>query len=138
MTRYPIDTTPLSALVASRPTAVSLITPWMAAREAVTRVLIFGEVLEGLKGRPNFRQRHAQLLTLIQRLSLGFVDVPIMQRYADIRRELRPPTGPGLIGDIDTLIAATALEYGLIVVTCDTDCMRVLGLAVHLIPRASL
>jgi predicted nucleic acid-binding protein len=33
-----------------------------------------------------------------------------LEQYADIRRKLRPPQGPGLIGDTDTLIAATALE----------------------------
>ena len=40
-----------------------------------------------------------------------------MECYADIRRALRPPQGPGLIGDIDTLIAATALERNLALVT---------------------
>jgi predicted nucleic acid-binding protein len=40
-----------------------------------------------------------------------------MARYADLRRDMRPPHGPGLIGDIDTLIAATALEHRLILVT---------------------
>lgn len=34
----------------------------------------------------------------------------------------------GLIGDIDTLIAATALEHGLILVTTDSDFGRVPGL----------
>ena len=32
----------------------------------------------------------------------------IMERYADVRRAMRRPYGPGLIGDVDTLIAATA------------------------------
>lgn len=43
----------------------------------------------------------------------------ILERYADLRRQLRPPYGPGLIGDIDTLIAATALEHDLTLVTTD-------------------
>jgi len=39
-----------------------------------------------------------------------FLTYSILERYAEIRRTLRPPHGSGLIGDIDTLIAATALE----------------------------
>jgi predicted nucleic acid-binding protein len=60
-----------------------------------------------------------------------------LQRYADIRRALRPPHGPGLIGDIDTLIAATALDRHLTLVTMDTDFQRVPGLTVRLLPRHS-
>ncbi len=54
-----------------------------------------------------------------------------MERYAEIRRTLRPPHGPGLIGDIDTLIAATALERHLTVVTTDSDYERVPDLKVR-------
>ena len=43
---------------------------------------------------------------------------------------MRPPHGPGLIGDIDTLIAATALERNLTVVTKDAHFQRVTGLNV--------
>ena len=56
-----------------------------------------------------------------------------LEHYADIRRALRPPHGPGLIGDIDTLIAATALERSLAVVTMDRDFDRVPGLQVRLL-----
>lgn len=55
MRRYLIDTTPLSALVTNRPPVVALITPWMQAHEAATSILVYGEVLEGLKSRPNYR-----------------------------------------------------------------------------------
>ena len=58
-----------------------------------------------------------------------------MDRYADIRRQLRLPHGPGLIGDVDTLIAATALERGLMVVTTDSDFARVPDLQVMMLPR---
>lgn len=59
----------------------------------------------------------------------------ILERYADLRRRLRPPYGPGLIGDIDTLIAATALEHNLTLVTTDTDYQRVPHLKLELLPR---
>ena len=59
----------------------------------------------------------------------------ILERYAELRRRLRPPHGPGLIGDIDTLIAATALEHGLTLVTTDTDYQRGPDLKLTLLPR---
>ena len=48
---------------------------------------------------------------------------------------LRPPYGPGLIGDIDTLIAATALVYDLALVTTGSDFTRVPQLHVMVLPR---
>ena len=57
-----------------------------------------------------------------------FLTYSIMERYADIRRQLRPPYGPGIIGDVDTLIAATAVQQELTLVTTDTDFERVPGL----------
>jgi predicted nucleic acid-binding protein len=45
----------------------------------------------------------------------------ILERYADIRRTLRPPIEEGLIGDVDTLIAVTALERNLTIVTTEQD-----------------
>jgi len=44
---------------------------------------------------------------------------------------------PGLIGDIDTLIAATAIERHLTVVTCDEDFARIAGLQTIIIPRTA-
>lgn len=61
-----------------------------------------------------------------------------MERYGDIRRQLRTPQGPGLIGDVDTLIAATALERNLTLVTSDSDFERVPELKLILVPRKSL
>jgi len=44
----------------------------------------------------------------------------------------------GLIGDIDTLIAAIALEYNLTMITTDSDYTRVPGLSVQLLTMAQL
>jgi predicted nucleic acid-binding protein len=67
-----------------------------------------------------------------------FLTYPILERYTDIRRSLRKPHGKGLIGDIDTLIAATALERNLTVVTIDTDFQRVPNLKVILLSPTTL
>lgn len=138
MTHYLIDTTPLAGLITNRAPLVDLIRPWMLAHEAATSILVYGEVLEGLKGRPNYGQRQTELLILLGEIVPYFVTHAIMERYADLRRELRPPHGPGLIGDIDTLIAATALEHDLTLVTADADFARVTGLKLILLDRLTL
>jgi predicted nucleic acid-binding protein len=50
-----------------------------------------------------------------------------------------PFHGSGFIGDVDTLMAATALERHLTVVTLDQDFTRVPALRVHLLetPRST-
>jgi tRNA(fMet)-specific endonuclease VapC len=59
-----------------------------------------------------------------------------MERYAAIRLQLRPRGE--LIGDVDTLIAATALERNLTLVTTDGDFRRVPGLRVELVTRQQI
>ena len=130
MRRYLLDTGPLAAYLHNRQAAIELISPWIRHREAATSILAYGEVIEYLRGRPNFPGRQAQLRTLLREISPYFLTYAILDRYADIRRQLRPPHGPGLIGDVDTLIAATALERGLTIVTADRDFERVPGLDV--------
>jgi predicted nucleic acid-binding protein len=130
--RYLLDTGPLAAYLHNRQSAIALLSPWIRQREAATSILVYGEVIEYLKGRSDFAHRRAQLRTLLAAIAPYFLTYGILERYAEIRRQLRPPHGPGLIGDIDTLIAATALERNLIVVTTDRDFQRVPGLAMQL------
>jgi predicted nucleic acid-binding protein len=110
----------------------------MERHEAATSILVYAEVVEYIKGRADFSSRHAHLRTLLGEVYPYFLTYRILERYADLRRSLRPPNGPGLIGDIDTLIAATALERHLTVVTTDTDFQRVPGLRVILLSRATM
>ncbi len=138
MRRYLLDTTPLAALLNGRPAAVSLITPWMRSHEVITSSLVYAEVIEYIKGKPDFPAFRAALRTLLREILPYSLTYAILERYADIRRQLRPPHGPGLIGDIDTLIAATALERNLTLVTTDSDYQKVPNLKVILIPRTDL
>ena len=87
--------------------------------------MVYGEVIEYLKGLPNYPRRQADLRRLLRAVYPYFLTYSVMEHYADIRRALRPPHGPGLIDDIDTLIAATALTHDLTVVTTDSDFARV-------------
>lgn len=138
MKRYLIDTSVLGAGLFQRRGAVALLTPWITRREAATSILVYGELIEHIRGRPEFAAHRQALRELLREVSPYFCTYPILERYADIRRQLRPPSGAGLIGDVDTLIAATALERNLTVVTVDADFQRVPGLNVLLLQRSDL
>ncbi len=56
----------------------------------------------------------------------------IMELYGDIRLQMRAPRGAGVLQDSDSLIAATALRYGLTVITNNKkDFERVPSLSVE-------
>jgi predicted nucleic acid-binding protein len=131
--RYLLDTGPLAAYLFGRPAAREVVTPWVRAQEAATSPVVYAEVTEYLLGRPDAARRQRELRELLQVVRPYALTYPILERYARLRRRLRPPHGPGLIGDLDTLLAATALERGLTVVTTDGDFRRVPGLEVILV-----
>ena len=136
MRRFLLDTPMVSAYLLSRPVALRLINPWIQNREAATSILVYGEVNEYIRGRPDYPQLHAQLIELLKEITPFFITYPIMRRYGEIRRSLRPTNS--LIGDFDTLIAATALERNLTVVTSDGDFQRVPALKLMIVPRSQL
>ena len=132
-----LDTTPLTALLTNRPALVSLLTPALSRDELATSILVYGEVLEHIRSAPDFTHRRTMLRHLLRGARPYLITYPIVERYADLRRQLRPPYGPGLVGDIDTLIASTALTYDLELVTTDSDFLRVPGLRVMLLDRTT-
>lgn len=138
MRRYLLDTSLLAALLNNRPQAVSLVISWINSREVTTSILAYAEVVEYIKDFPDFEQRHGVLRNLLRGVHAYSLTYPIVERYADIRRQLRRPHGPGLIGDMDTLIAATALERNLNLVSTDADFERVPVLKLMLMPRQAL
>ena len=138
MKRFLLDTTPLSSYLNGRSEAVELIDPWLDPHEVATSILVYGEVCEYLMARSEYAARDTQLRRLLREITPYFLSYSTLRRYALIRRQLRQPYGPGLIGDIDILIAATALERDLTVVTADTDYTRVPGLSVMLLDRRTL
>ena len=133
MRRYLLDSAPLAALLHARPAAVTLMRPRLVQHEAATSILVYGEVVEYLQGQADLPRHQEALRTLLREVYPYFLTFPILERYAALRRQLRPPHGPGLIGDIDTLIVATALERGLTVVTTDRDFQLVPDLKVTLL-----
>lgn len=125
-----LDTAPLAAYTRGRAGAVARLDALIQHHEAAASIISYGEVIEGLYALP------AQFTLLLP-------DYPIMERYAAIRRTMRPMRTAagqpgGLIGDLDTLIAATALEHGLTIITTDNDFTRVPGLVIQLLTMAQL
>ena len=138
MSRYLLDTGILSAYLRGRAQIVALVEPLILSNEATTSILVYGEILEYLRQFADFDQRRTSLqetLVDVTPLPLNYL---IMEHYADIRRAMRPPHGSGLIGDIDTLIAATARVHHLQVITADGDYLRVPQLQVQRIDRGWL
>lgn len=135
MRGYLLDSTPLAALLNERPATVSLVTPWIKGGEAGTSVLSYAEVVEYIASRVDAAKRKIALRQLLRGVKPYGLTYAVLERYGEIRRRLRPPHGPGLIGDIDTLIAATALEHDLTLVTTDSDFERVPSLQVLFLPR---
>jgi predicted nucleic acid-binding protein len=133
MRQYLLDSAPLAGYLHGRASFVDLIIPFIREHQAATSILVYAEVIEYLKGLPDFPRRRQQLQRLLREIYPYFLTYAIVERYADIRRAMRAPHGPGLIGDVDTLIAATALERNLTVITLDQDFTRVPGLRVQLL-----
>jgi predicted nucleic acid-binding protein len=135
MRKFLLDTNVLGAYLRARRGAVELADGWIVSGEAATSIVIYGEISEYLKGLTGYaRYRHA-LRRLLIRVHPYPLSYAILERYADLRRAMRCS---GLIGDIDTLIAATALEHRLTLVTTDNDFTRVPGLLHHVLPLSAL
>ncbi len=138
MRLYLLDSNIVAAYLLGRPAAEELARAWVLNDEAATSILVYGEVSEYLKGFPDAPKRLAALRTLMKKVYPYPLTYSSLEQYAEIRRAMRPPHGPELIGDIDTLIAATALDNGLTLITTDSDFTRVPDLSVMYIPRAKL
>ena len=134
MRRYLLDSPILTGYLKGRK-VVTLVEPWLEQNEAATSLLIYGEISEYNHSFPDFARRQTELRALLQQVYPYGLSYLILERYAELRRMLRPPQGPGLIGDIDTLIAATALVYDLTLVTIDSDFTRVPQLQLMFLPR---
>ena len=131
MKPYLLDTSLLAAYLHNRTKAIRLMTPWIKNDEVVTSILVYGEVIEYLKGLPNFADKYTKLHRILDEIPPYPLTYAILDLYADIRRTLRPLRKD--IGDIDTLIAATALEHDLTIVTIDRDFERIPDIKMRLV-----
>lgn len=135
MRSYLLDSPILTGYLKGRKEIVTLVEPWVEHNQAATSLLVYGEISEYNHSFPDSARRQTELRALLQQVYPYGLSYLILERYAELRRMLRPPHGPGLIGDIDTLIAATALVYDLTLVTTDSDFTRVPLLHLMFLPR---
>jgi len=108
MKKYLLDTYVVAGYLLVRKRAIKLVRPLLAQDEAATRMLVYGEVAEYVKKFADFSAYKASLEALFEHIFPYPLTYAILEQYADIRRTLRPRHQD--IGDIDTLIAATAIE----------------------------
>src|SRR5512135_1895726 len=123
MNTYLLDTSVVAGYLLAREKARQLVQPLLTQEEAATSILVYGEVAEYVKKFADFHSYKASLQALLEQMYPYPLTYAILERYADIRRQLRPQHKD--IGDIDTLIAATAIEHNLTIVTIDRDFERV-------------
>jgi|SRR5579864_4108537 len=131
MKNYLLDTSVVAGYLLNRVRAIELVSPLLEREKAATSILVYGEVVEYVKSFTAFRSYRESLEALLEQIDPLPLTYPILERYADIRRTLRPQHTE--IGDIDTLIAATALEHDLTLLTIDTDYHRVPNLKYKLV-----
>ena len=133
MKRYLLDTSLVAAFLHGRKHIIEMIDLWVRKQEVGTSILVYGEVTEYLKGLADYSRYQVRLLKLftLEQITPYPLTYAILERYADIRRTLRPVHQD--IGDIDTLIAATAIEHNLTIVTIDRDFERVPHLKMKLV-----
>jgi predicted nucleic acid-binding protein len=135
MAEHLVDTGPLAGYLLGRRWAIETLDPLLDKHEAATSILVNGEAIGYLKSLTDYAARRRQLRRQLQEIRPYLLTYGVLERFADIRRALLPPYGTGLIGDVDTLIAATALAYDLTVVTVDRDFTRVPQLRVRVLAR---
>ena len=138
MSGFLLDTSLVAAYLRGRSGAVALISPWIASGEAATSIIVYGEAIEYISGFSTPGRWQVALRAHSGTMPVFDLTYAIMERYANLRRAMRPPLGPGLIGDMDTLIAATTLAHDRTLVTLDGDFSRVPGLSIMLLPLSAL
>ena len=89
-------------------------------------VISVAEVLEGLAGQPKEKQRQEDFEEFLSATRVIDIDAKIAEMFAKMRSNLRKMGK--LIDNFDLLIASTALEFKLTLVTDDRDFERINGL----------
>lgn len=131
---YLIDTVVLSQYLRGRMGAVALVRPLLSS--AATSIVVYAEVVEYIRGLKQSGWWYQELQQLMLQVAPLAITIEVGDRYADLRRILRP--AGQLIGDMDLLIAATALVYNLTLVTAVSDFQWVPNLHTLIVPRSSL
>src|SRR4051794_32489322 len=112
--KYQLDTDAVADWLNSRPEAVSRITSIRGEGLAVS-IITYGEVYDGIYYGRDPRAAEQAFLQFLRGVTVLPLSRTIMKRFATIRGQLRRQGQ--IIGDADILIAATALQHDLTLVT---------------------
>ena len=119
--KYLIDTCVFSEYRKPQPNKAVLV--WVSSRpveDLFISVLTIGELEKGILRLPG-SQRRTDLIQFLEELKLRFaftildIDLPVMRRWAELAAHRESLGRPLPI--VDSLIAATALEHDLVLVT---------------------
>ncbi len=112
--RYLIDTDWVVDHLLGKPVAVRLLQTLEPDGLAISQVT-FGEIYEGIYHGSDPTAAETAFLNFLANVDVLDLTIEIWKRYARIRGDLRK--SGQLIAEFDNLIASTALEYDLILVT---------------------
>ncbi len=112
--RYLVDSDWLIDASVGVPTAINLLARLRDEGLAVS-IISHGELFEGALGSPDPQTELARFRRFLSRFALLPLDDTIMERFAHNRADLR--RRGQLIPDLDLLIAATAQQHDLTLVT---------------------
>jgi predicted nucleic acid-binding protein len=111
---YLLDTDWAIEALGGRRGANTTLEELMSQGVAISWIAI-GEIYEGAIGSPDSDAQFNLIRSFLQQLRILGLNDPIMVRFAEIRSHLRRQGQ--LIPDLDLLIAATALEHDLTLLT---------------------
>ena len=135
MRTHLLDTPILCEILLRRASTTAAVRELILASKAATSIVVVDEALERVIGMDDDVLRRDRVIQFQDIVYPFAIDFAIVERYGALRRALRPPHGPGLIGDIDTPIAATAIEHRTARVTMDHNFERAPGLDPLSIPH---
>lgn len=111
---YLIDTDRVASYLNGRSDAVELLSSLRHDGLAIS-IITYGEIYDGIYASNDPHGNERAFLLFLRRVEVLPLTRTIMKRFAQIRGQLRRQGQ--IIGDPDILIAATALQYSLTLVT---------------------
>jgi tRNA(fMet)-specific endonuclease VapC len=127
--RYLVDTDWVADYLKGRTHAVSLLRRFAIDGLGIS-ILTFGEIYEGILYGQNRLAHEAGFRNFLRNVDVLPLNRQVMRRFANLRGSLRQ--SGQLIGDIDLLIAATALHYRLALLTRNVrHFQRIADLEIH-------
>lgn len=128
MKRYMLDTNTVSHLIKSHP-AVALRVTEVPMTALCISAITGGELMFGLAKVPDAKRLQQAVTELLRRVDVLPWDGAVMRRYGEMRAGLE--NHGRVLGPLDMLIAAHALETNSVLVTNDAAFSRVIGLIVE-------